>query len=56
MTDLYKDPANTYIDWSLICLIACQKLKGNDTEQLLNSFREFAYQKHQKCLRARINS
>jgi len=48
MNDLYKDPANTYIDWCLICLVACQKLKGDDVEQLLKDFRKFAYQKYQK--------
>ena len=48
MDDLYKDPANTYIDWCLICLVACQKLKGEDVEPLLEGFRKFAYQKHQK--------
>jgi len=50
MNDLYKDPANTYIDWCLICLIACQKLKGEDTEQLLKDFRKFAYQKYQRLI------
>ncbi len=48
MDELYKDPANTYIDWSLICLIACNKLKGEDVEQLLKDFRKFAYQKYQR--------
>jgi len=50
MNDLYKDPANTYIDWCLICLIACQKLKGEDTEQLLKGFRKIAYQKYQRLI------
>jgi len=48
MNDLYKDPANTYIDWSLICLIACNKLKGEDVEQLLKDVRKVAYQKYQR--------
>ena len=50
MDDLYKDPANTYIDWCLICLIACQKLKGEDVELLLQAFRKLAYQKYQKLI------
>ena len=50
MNDLYKDPANTYIDWSLICLIACQKLKGEDIEQFLKDSRKFAYQKYQRVI------
>lgn len=47
MDDLYKDPTNTYIDWPLICLIACLKLRGEDVEKLLKGFRKFAYQKYQ---------
>ena len=50
MDDLYKDPANTYIDWCLICLVACQKLKGEDVEQLLKDFRKIAYQKYQRLI------
>ena len=50
MDDLYKDPSNMYIDWYLICLIACQKLKGEDTEQLLKGFRKVAYQKYQRLI------
>lgn len=51
MDDLYKDPANTYIDWSLICLVACCKLKGEDVEPLLQSFRKIAYQKYQRLIK-----
>jgi len=50
MDDLYKDPANMYIDWCLICLVACQKLKGEDVEQLLKDFRKIAYQKYQRLI------
>ncbi len=35
MDDLYKDPANTYIQYPSMCEIACKKLKGEDVEQLL---------------------
>jgi len=50
MDGLYKDPANTYIDWCLICLVACQKLKGENIESLLQDFRKLAYQKYQKLI------
>lgn len=33
--ELYKDPANTYIDWCLICLVACKKLKGEDVRTII---------------------
>lgn len=39
MDDLYKDPANTYIDWVRICLISCHKLKGEDIEPELKWYR-----------------
>jgi hypothetical protein len=42
MDDLYKDPANTYIQLELICEIACQKLKGEDIEPLLQEARKKA--------------
>jgi len=45
MDDLYKDPANTYIQAESICKIACQKLKGEDIEPLLQEAREEALQK-----------
>jgi len=48
MNDLYKDPADTYISWSLMCLIACNKLKGEDVEQFLKDVRKIEYQKYQK--------
>ncbi len=48
MNELYKDPANTYIDCSLICLVACRKLKGEDTEQLLKDLRKIEYQEYQR--------
>ena len=50
MDDFYKDPANIYIGWDLMCLIACQKIKGEDVEQLLEGFRKFAYQKYQRLI------
>ena len=40
--DLYKDPANTYIQLELIREIACLKLKGEDIEPLLRELREEA--------------
>ena len=42
MDDLYKEPANTYIQPESICEIACQKLKGEDIEPLLREAREKA--------------
>ncbi|MBA7580201.1 hypothetical protein ES695_05045 [Candidatus Atribacteria bacterium 1244-E10-H5-B2] len=50
MDELYKDPANIHIDWCLICLVACRKLKGEDVEQLLRDYRKFAYQKYQRVI------
>lgn len=50
MDDLYKDPADTYIDWCLFCLVTCHKLKGEDVELLLQCFRILAYQKYQKLI------
>jgi len=47
MDSLYKDPANTYIDPALICFVACRKLKGEDTEQLLKDLRKNGYQEYQ---------
>ena len=46
--DLYKDPANTYIDFSTITKIAYQKVKGEDIELLLQKAREEALSKHNK--------
>jgi hypothetical protein len=43
MDDLYKDPANTYIQWPSMCEIAYQKLKGEDVEQLLKKARKEGY-------------
>lgn len=43
--DLYKDPANTYIHWPSMCEVACQKLKGEDVEQLLKEARKEGYLK-----------
>ena len=40
--DLYKDPANTYIFCRTIIEIACQKLKGEDIEPLLQEARREA--------------
>lgn len=42
MDDLYKEPANTYIPPESICEIACQKLKGEDIEPLLQEARKKA--------------
>ena len=42
MDDLYKEPANTYIQLELICEIACEKLKGEDIEPLLREARKKA--------------
>jgi len=42
MDDLYKEPANTYIQFESICEIACQKLKGEDIEPLLREERKKA--------------
>jgi len=42
MTDLYKDPANVYIEFSSMCLIAYHKLKGEDIEPLLQEARKKA--------------
>lgn len=42
MDDLYKDPANTYIKLAPIIEIACQKLKGEDVEPLLQKARKEA--------------
>ena len=48
MDEFYKDPANIYISWDLMCLVACQKIKGEDVDQLLRDYRKFAYQKYQR--------
>jgi len=42
--DLYRDPANTYIILAPIIEIACQKLKGEDIEPLLQEARKEAFQ------------
>jgi len=42
MDDLYKDPANIYIILAPIIEIACQKLKGEDIEPLLQKARKEA--------------
>lgn len=44
MDDLYKDPANTYIILAPMIEIACQKLKGEDIEPLLQKARKEALQ------------
>jgi hypothetical protein len=48
MDSLYKDPANAYIGCALICFVACRKLKGEDTEQLLKDLRKIGYQEYQR--------
>ena len=40
--NLYKDPANTYITFSPMINITCQKLKGEDIEPLLQKARKEA--------------
>ena len=40
--DLYKDPANTYIQLAQMIEVACQKLRGEDIEPLLRELREEA--------------
>jgi len=44
ITDLYKDPANTYIDLIDMFYIAYQKIKGEDIESLLQEARKEALQ------------
>ena len=39
MDDLYKDPANINITLGWMCIIACDKLKGEDIETLLQEAR-----------------
>ena len=45
MNDLYKDPANTYIFYRNILVLACRKLKGENIEPLLQEARKKALQK-----------
>jgi hypothetical protein len=40
MTDLYKDPANTYISEDYMYFLAIQRLKGEDVELLLRKARK----------------
>lgn len=42
VNDLYKDPANTYINVSDMCLLASRKLRGESIESLLRELREEA--------------
>ena len=42
VSDLYKDPANTYIPIANMCLIASRKLRGEPIELLLGELREKA--------------
>jgi hypothetical protein len=44
ISDLYKDPANTYIPVSCMCLIASRKLRGEPIELLLQETRKKALQ------------
>lgn len=39
MDNLYKDPANVNIRLNWMCLIACDKLKGADVEELIQDGR-----------------
>lgn len=42
MDDLYEDPANIYIIYRNIFILACQKLKGENIEPLLQKARKKA--------------
>ena len=42
LNNLYKDPANTYIAVSDMCLLASRKLRGESIESLLRELREKA--------------
>ena len=42
ISDLYKDPANTYINVSAMCLLASRKLRGESIESSLRELREKA--------------
>ena len=42
VNDLYKDPANTYINVSNMCLLASRKLRGESIESLLKELRKEA--------------
>ena len=42
VNDLYKDPANTYINVSDMCLLASRKLRGEFIESSLRELREKA--------------
>jgi len=42
ISDLYKDPANTYINVSDMCILASRKLIGEDIEPLLREARKEA--------------
>jgi hypothetical protein len=44
MDDLYKDPANSYIPITNMCLIASRKLRGEPIESLLQEARKEALQ------------
>ena len=44
ISDLYKDPANTYIPVPYMCLIASRKLRGEPIESLLQEARKKALQ------------
>jgi hypothetical protein len=40
VTDLYRDPANTYIEPGALVIVAREKLKGTDIEPLLRAARK----------------
>ena len=42
ISGLYKDPANTYINVSDMCILASRKLRGESIESLLRELREEA--------------
>jgi len=44
ITDLYKEPSNSFIPFDEIVLIACDKLRGDDIEEALIIARKKAYE------------
>ena len=42
VSDLYKDPANTYVDISDMCFLASRKLRGEPIDSLLGELRKKA--------------
>ncbi|HVO11066.1 MAG TPA: hypothetical protein VMX54_10045 [Vicinamibacteria bacterium] len=46
VTDLYRDPANAFIDTTEMVYIARDKLGGKDVQRILAAAREFALEYH----------